>query len=31
VRDKETLRPPAASRKVVNAVLRVPVLPRPGR
>ena len=30
VRDKETLRPPAASRKVVNAVLREPVLPRPG-
>jgi hypothetical protein len=30
VRDKETLRPPAAMRKVVNAVLRVPVLPRQG-
>jgi len=29
VRDKETCRPPAASRKDVNALLRVPVLPRP--
>jgi hypothetical protein len=30
VRDKETLRPPAAMRKVVEDVSRVPVLPRQG-